>query len=231
MSEEMTIEVESREATGSGSARRLRRSGSIPAVVYGGDRDSKAIQVPRPDLIRLLKKAGNENAVFLLKLAGSDSSRHCMVKEMEVNPMTREIQHVDFLRIDMSTKVDVMVHVEVTGEPVGVENEGGILDHITREIEIACLPGDIPRQFEIDVSALHMGQNVTVGDIELPEGVDLLSDPERVVASVVAPRMPEEDEEEDEDELLLEAEGEEPEVVGKGGKAEEGEEGEEGEEA
>lgn len=230
MSKEMTIEVQSREAAGSGAARRLRHSGSIPAVVYGGDSDSKAIQVPRPDLIRLLKKADNENAVFLLKLAGSDATRHCMVKEMEVNPMTREIQHVDFLRIDMKTKVDVMVHVELTGEPVGVENEEGILDHITREIEIACLPGDIPRQFEIDVSGLHMGQNVTVGDIELPEGVDLLSDPERVVASVVAPRMPEE-EEEDEDELLLEAEGEEPEVVGKGGKAEEGEEGEEGEEA
>lgn len=219
MSEEMTIEVEIREAAGSGAARRLRREGAIPAVVYGGNGESRAIQVPRRDLLTLFKRTGSENAVFLLKLAGSDTTRHCMVRELEVNPMTRQIEHVDFLRIDMAAKVHVMVQVELLGEPEGVENEGGILDHITRELEVACLPGDIPRQLEIDVSGLHMGQNVSAGDIELPKGIELLTDADRVIASVVAPRLPEE-EEEDEDALLLEAEGEEPEVVGKGGKDE-----------
>jgi large subunit ribosomal protein L25 len=221
---EMTIEVQSRdEEVGSGAARRLRRAGMIPAVVYGGDRDSKAITVPRRALIELLKKGGRENAVFLLKLAGSDKQRNCMVKELEVDPISREILHVDFLRIDMTAKVEVSVHVELLGEPQGVRNEGGILDHVNREVEISCLPGDIPRQLEVDVSELHIGDHVTAGDLTLPDGVELLTEPDRVLASVVAPRLPEEPEEEEEA-LLIEAEQAEPEVVGRG-KGEEGAEG------
>jgi len=222
---EMTIEVQSRdEEIGSAASRRLRRSDMIPAVVYGGDRDSRAIKVPRRALIELLKKAGRENAVFLLKLAGSGQQRNCMVKELEVDPISREIIHVDFLRIDMASKVQISVHVEVQGEPVGVHDEGGVLDFVNRELEISCLPGDIPRQLEVDVSELHIGQHVAAGDVRLPDGVELLTDPDRVVASVMAPRLAEEDEEEEEgEEMLLEAEQEEPEVVGRG-KAEEGEE-------
>jgi large subunit ribosomal protein L25 len=147
-----------------------------------------------------------------------------MVKELEVDPISREIIHVDFLRIDMASKVQISVHVELKGEPFGVHDEGGILDFINRELEISCLPGDIPRQLEVDVSGLHIGQHVEAGDVELPEGVELLTDRDRIVASVMAPRLAEEGEEEEEgEEMLLEAEQEEPEVVGRG-KAEEGEE-------
>jgi large subunit ribosomal protein L25 len=225
---EMTIEVQSRdEEVGSGAARRLRRAGMIPAVVYGGDRESKAITVPRRALIELLKKGGRENAVFLLKLAGSDKQRNCMVKELEVDPISREILHVDFLRIDMAAKVEVSVHVELLGEPLGVRNEGGILDHVNREVEVSCLPGDIPRQLELDVSGLRIGDHVAAGDLTLPDGVELLTEPDRVLASVVAPRLAEEPEEEEEA-LLIEAEQVEPEVVGRG-KAEEGAAGGEGE--
>jgi large subunit ribosomal protein L25 len=225
---EMTIEVQSRdEEVGSGAARRLRRAGMIPAVVYGGGRESKAITVPRRALIELIKQAGRENAVFLLKLAGSDKQRNCMVKELEVDPITREIVHVDFLRIDMTAKVQVSVHVELAGEPFGVHNEGGILDYVNREVEVSCLPGDIPRQLELDVSELHIGQHVEAGDLPLPEGVELLTDRDRVIASVVAPRLAVEAEEEEAEEMLIEAEREEPEVVGRG-KAEEGGEEDEG---
>ena len=166
---EMTIEVQSRdEEIGSAASRRLRRSDMIPAVVYGGDRQSRAIKVPRRALIELLKKAGRENAVFLLKLAGSGQQRNCMVKELEVDPISREIIHVDFLRIDMASKVQISVHVEVQGEPVGVHDEGGVLDFVNRELEISCLPGDIPRQLEVDVSGLHIGQHVAAGDVRAP---------------------------------------------------------------
>lgn len=226
---ELSIEVQSRDRVGSRAARRLRREGLIPAVVYGGDRDTVPIQVDRRALLDLIKEAGSENAVFVLKLAGTKGKkRHCMVRDLEVNPLTREIVHVDFIRIDMKRKVVVEVPVEVMGEPVGVTQDGGILDHITREVEVECLPGDIPNHLEVDVSELHIGQNVTIGDVPLPDGVELTDDPDRVVASVVVPRIEEEPEEEEE--MLLEAEMEEPELVGR--EKEEGEEGEEeGEEA
>lgn len=220
---ELTLEVQERDEIGSGASRRLRRADQIPAVVYGGGRDTKAIKVPRRILLDLLKDAGSENAVFLLRLSGSDKQRHCMVRELEVNPITREIVHVDFLRIDMSAKVEVSIHVELVGEPEGVRNEGGILDQVAREIEVSCLPGDIPRQVTLDVSELRIGQHVEAKEIELPDGVELITDPDRVVASVVAPRLPEEEEEEEGAELLLEAEAEEPELVGQE-KEEEGEE-------
>lgn len=217
---ELNIEVQERHQIGSAHSRRLRRADQIPAVVYGGGRDSKAIQVPRRVLLDVLKKGGSENAVVLLRLSGSDRQRHCMVRELEVHPVTREVQHVDFLRIDMTEKIQVEVAVELVGEPVGVRNEGGILDHINRTVEVLCLPGDIPRQLLVDVSELNIGQHVEAHELTLPENVELITDPDRVLASVVAPRLPEEEEEE-EGELLLEAEAVEPELVGGRGKEEE----------
>ncbi|HMB52508.1 MAG TPA: 50S ribosomal protein L25 [Thermoanaerobaculia bacterium] len=225
MSEELQIEVQPRDQTGSGAARRLRREGIVPAVVYGGGRDTVAISVESRVLRDLFREAGSDNAVFLLKLAGgSGKQRHCMVHEIEVDPITRKILHIDFLRIDLSEKVKVMVAIELTGVPAGVRNEGGILDTVLREVEVECLPTVIPRQLEADVTELNIGQHVEAGELVLPKGVELLEDPHRVLASVVAPRLPEE-EEEDED-ALIEAEMDEPEIVGRR-EAEDGEGGEE----
>jgi large subunit ribosomal protein L25 len=198
----------------------------VPAVVYGGGRDTVPIQVDRRILLELLKQAGSENAVFLLELDGGSKKRHCMVRDMEVDPLTRQIVHVDFLRIDMTQKVRVMVQVETVGVPIGVKNEGGILDQVTREVEVECLPSDIPRLLELDVSELAIGQHLEAGVLVMPEGVELIEDPTKTLVNVAAPRMPEEEEEE-EAELLLEAEQEEPELVGRG-KEEEGEAEEEG---
>lgn len=213
MSEELSIEVQPRDQTGSGAARRLRREGIVPAVVYGGGRDTVAISVDSRVLRDLFREAGSDNAVFLLKLAGSGKKRHCMVHEIEVDPITRKIIHIDFLRIDLTEKVKVMVAIELTGVPAGVKNEGGILDTVLREVEVECLPTVIPRHLEADVSELNIGQHVEAGALVLPEGVVLLEDPHRVLASVVAPRLAEE-EDEDED-ALIEAEMDEPEIVGR----------------
>ena len=219
---QLSIEVETREALGSRESRRLRRADLIPAVVYGGGRDPVAIQVPRRDLLELFKKAGSEHAVFLLKLAGTGKERHCMVRELEKDPVTRQVIHVDFQRIDLKEKVRVEVSVELVGTPVGVKTEGGIVDFISRHVEVECLPTDIPQHLVADISGLHIGQHLEVQHLAIPEGVVAMVEPERVIVAVSAPRKLEVTEEEAAE--LLEAEPEQPEIVGRRRAEEEGEE-------
>lgn len=219
----LTLEVQSREAGGKNVNRRLRSSGQLPAVVYGGDLPPKTIVVDRRRMRDLLRDTADDNPIFLLKLG--DQERHTMIRELQADPITGEMIHVDFLRVSMDEDVTVTVHIELHGTPIGVKDEGGMLDFILREVEVTCLPGKIPGHIDVDVSGLHMGQNISAGDLELPEGVTLEEDVERVIASVharAALELPEDEEAEVEDEDL------EPEVIGKGKDEEAGEE--EGEE-
>jgi large subunit ribosomal protein L25 len=206
-----TIEVHPREETGKNANRRLRASGQVPAVVYGSGKDTVPIRVDRRKVEDLLRVAG-ENAVFLLELAGTDKSRHTMIRELQVDTLTGEMIHIDFQRVMLDQVVRVNVPIDIVGEPIGVRNEGGLLDFVTREIEIESLPTSIPASIELDVSGLHLGQHVEAGQLELPEGVKLLEDEERVVVSIAVRRMAEEEVEEEEE--LLTAEAEEPELVG-----------------
>lgn len=209
--QEQTIEVSPREETGKNANRRLRASGQVPAVVYGGGKDTVPIRVDCRKIEDLLKIAG-ENAVFLLELAGTDQSRHTMIRDLQVDTLTGEMIHIDFQRVLLDQVVRVSVPIEITGESIGVRNEGGLLDFVTREIEVESLPTSIPTHIELDVTDLHIGQHVEAGQLTLPEGVKLLEDEERVVVSVALRKIVEEAEE-DEDELLTAA-GEEPELVG-----------------
>jgi len=206
-----TIEVHPREETGKNANRRLRASGQVPAVVYGSGKDTVPIRVDRRKVEDLLRVAG-ENAVFLLELAGTDKSRHTMIRELQVDTLTGEMIHIDFQRVMLDQVVRVNVPIDIVGEPIGVRNEGGLLDFVTREIEIESLPTSIPASIELDVSGLHLGQHVEAGQLELAEGVKLLEDEERVVVSIAVRRMAEEEVEEEEE--LLTAEAEEPELVG-----------------
>lgn len=224
---EMTIEVQERAGIGKGSNRKLRAAGKIPAVVYGGGKNPVPIEVDRRELRDLLRKSSSENAVFLLKLGDTGKSRHTMIRDLQVDPVSREIIHVDFQRVNMSEKVRVAVAVELTGTPAGVKNEGGVLDFVTREVEVECLPSDIPPHLTVDVSALNIGQHVEVSDLQLPSSVTMLEDEDRVIASVGHPRVIEVEETEEE---LLEAEMLEPEVIGRGKEGEEGEEEDESDE-
>lgn len=187
--EELTIEVQKREVTGDGPCRRLRQSGWVPGVVYGGGRDPMAIQIEKKPLLEMLAKGGAENRVFLLKLAGTDKSRHTMIRDMQVDPVTRHVLHVDFQRVLMDAKVRVKVPVEITGTAWGVKNEGGMLDFMSRELEVECLPGRIPEEIRLDVSDMRAGQHVRVADLDLPEGVELREDPERVIVAVAHARV------------------------------------------
>ena len=217
---ELTLDVELRESGSKNVVRRLRADGKVPAVVYGGDAATVPIQIDRKQIVSILR-GGGDNPVFLLKVPGTSESRHTMIKEMQVDPIERRILHVDFQRIEMSETVRVKVVVELIGEPLGVKNDGGIVDFVTREVEVECLPASIPSSLELDISELHIGQHLEAAIIPLPDGVELVEDGERVIMSVAAPRAEEEEVEEEED--LLEGDADEPELVADGKEGEDAE--------
>lgn len=216
---EITVEVQKREETGKNANRRLRAAGYVPAVVYGGGRESVAIQVEMNVIHELLRQEGGEHAVFLLKMAGTDTSRHTMVRDIEIDSVSRQIMHLDFQRVLLTEKVRVPVAIELVGLATGVKNEGGVLDFITREVEIESLPGDIPPKLVLDVSHLEVGSHIEAGELEIPSSVTLLEEPGRTIVAVAHSRVSDVVEEAEagaEEELLLEAEDAEPELIGRG---------------
>jgi large subunit ribosomal protein L25 len=218
---EVTIEVEKREQTGKGANRRLRAAEQVPAVVYGGEREPLPIQIPKKTLLTLFKQGGHENRIFLLKLAGTAQTRHAMVRDLQLDPLTNEISHIDFQRVAMDKKVRVKVHLALTGTPYGVKNESGLLDFVTREIEVECLPAAIPQEIPVDVSELHVNQHLEASALVLPEGVAYLGSQDAVIAAVSHAKA----EVVETPEAAAAATATEPEVIKKG-KAEEGEEAE-----
>jgi len=210
---ELNLDVHPRQETGKNANYRLREQGLIPAVVYGGGREPMPVQVDRRTLLDLLRSTGH-NPVFLLQLAGTDKSRHAMIREMQIHPVSRRVLHVDFQRVLMTQKVKVAIHLELTGVPVGVKVDAGLLDFVTRELHVTCTPDKIPPKLVVDVSELHIGQHIEAKEIQLPEGVELLDEPGRVIALVahhkveeVAPAT---------EEALLESEEVQPEVIKRG---------------
>jgi large subunit ribosomal protein L25 len=210
---ELSIDVQKRTETGTNANRRLRQSGKIPAVVYGGGKDTVPIQLDRKTLVDLMKSGQNENAIFLLKLADSGQERHAMIRDLQVDPLTRQVVHIDFQRILMTEKVKVQVPIELVGTAYGVKTEGGIIDFVHREVNVECLPGDIPKHVDLDVTELHVGQHVEAKDLKLPEGVTLADEPDRVIISLGHTKA--------EESAAAEAAAAEPEVI-KRGKGEEG---------
>jgi large subunit ribosomal protein L25 len=182
MSETMNIEVQPREETGKNANRRSRARGKIPAVVYGGGKESVSIEVDRKTLVDMMKGHGGENPIFLLKLG--DKDRHAMIRNLQVDPVSRQVIHIDFQRVLMDQKVKVAVPVELVGTALGVKTEGGLLDFVTREVHVECLPGQIPKHLEADVTSLHIGQHVEIRDLKVPEGVVVLDEPDKVIVSI-----------------------------------------------
>ena len=225
-----TIElaVEKRSTIGKNEARRNRAGGKIPAVVYGAGKPNVPITVDRKELSDVFREGAGENAIFLLKLAGSDQSRHAMIREMQRDPVSRKPLHIDFVRVLMDVKITINVPIEIVGVAKGVKTDQGILDVVTREIEIECLPGNIPAHLPVDVSELAIGDAIRVSELKVPDGVAIVDNPEKVVVHVTHPTREEEP-------AAAAAEGAaeptEPEVLKKGKAAseEEAPEGEKGE--
>jgi large subunit ribosomal protein L25 len=185
---EVTLEVERREATGKEVAKKLRREGRVPAVVYGGHREPVAITVDRKSISELIQKSDHGvRSVFLLQMKGTDQQRHAMIKEVTIDPISRKMMHIDFQRVVMDETVRVTVPVHLNGTAIGVK-EGGILDWQVRDIHIECLPNAIPDSIEVDVAPLGVHEYCRVKDLKLAEGVKVLDDPERVVVGVTHAR-------------------------------------------
>lgn len=216
MATEAQINAATRDETGKGAARSLRRDGKVPGIVYGHGEDSVAVTVDAGELMRLTHTVSIENTIVDLSIAGGDGGPYkVLVREIQRHPFKQEFLHVDFFRVAMDEKIHVDVPVTLTGVPTGVKDRGGVLEHMLRDLEVYCLPGSIPEKVEIDVSHLDIGDSIHVSEIELPD-VEILTDLERSIVAVLAPTVIEEPEEEEEEELL------EPELIGR-----EGEEGEE----
>jgi len=222
-----TIQAEPREDFGKNASRRLRHAGRIPAVVYGGGGQAIPVVLDPKAITQVLYSEAGHNTVLTLEIKGRAPAR-VLLSDWQVDPVDGGLLHVDLFRVSADTRLKLKVPVHLTGEPYGVKTEGGILEFITREVEIECLPDDIPDHITVDISDFKIGRNLRAGDLPLGERVKLLTDATRMLAHVIALRV---EEEKPAEEAVAGAEAAEPEVIRKG-KAEEGEEaGAEGEKA
>ena len=180
------VNLDARERTGRGKndARRLRAQGMVPAVLYGDGNGNSVLAVPEKVVDYTLQHVG-DNALYDLSI-GDGANATARVVDAQRNPLTGRLVHVDFAPVNMRERIVVTVPVAVVGESPGV-NEGGVLQQEAFEIEVETLPGDIPQELEIDVSGLDVNENLSIGDIRLPEGVTLVSEPEEVAVTVTTP--------------------------------------------
>lgn len=221
MSQGFVVEADSREDFGKSAARRLRRSGFIPGLVYGGG-SVIPVAIDPQKIEEILHSDSGHNAIFTLEVKGKAPAR-VMLREWQTDPVHGELLHVDMVRIARDTKLKVKVPIQTVGEAKGVKLQGGILDFVLREVEVECLPDDIPEHLTADVAELMIGRNLRVSDLPVSSKVKVLTDPARVVAHVVVLK----EEEEKPAVEVAEVAPAEPEVIRKGKlEAEVGEEGE-----
>lgn len=161
---EAVLEAAARDSFGKNEARRTRRAGRVPGVLYGEGKDATAISVEPRALLRILHSESGANTLISLKLAGAGDAR-VLVKDFQLDPVTHEVLHADFYRVAMDKALEVTVPVTIKGEPKGVKQQGGILEFIRREIVVSCLPADIPEHIEVDVSELMLHQGIRVREI------------------------------------------------------------------
>jgi large subunit ribosomal protein L25 len=219
--ETFTVEGKIREGRGKGPARRTRLTGMVPAVLYGGKKEAVSLAVNAKQVARILRSETGHNTIFTVQVADGNEEK-AMLKDWQVDPVSGALLHVDLFRIAMDVRMRVMVPVRTFGEPQGVKLQGGVFETVTREVEIECLPGDIPEEYKVDVTDMMIGKQLRAGDLPLdPQKVKLLTDPTRVLAHVVI--LKKEEEPTPEAAVAAEAAPAEPEVIKKGKKEEEGE--------
>jgi large subunit ribosomal protein L25 len=221
--DQIVVEAAPRASRGKNEARRLRLTGKIPGVLYGGKSGAITLSVNAKQVGAILRSATGQNTLFQVDLGGKHEP--AIVKDWLVDPVTGNLLHVDFLRVAMDVRMRVMVPVHTFGDPAGVKVQGGVFEVVTREVEVECLPADIPSEFKADVSELMLNKALRASDLQIDTTkIKLLTDPDQVLAHVVTLKVEEEKPAE-----VVAAEGAvpaEPEVIKKGKKEVEGEEGE-----
>ncbi|MBD3183573.1 50S ribosomal protein L25 [Candidatus Poribacteria bacterium] len=229
--EQARLEAQFRNGTGKGAARELRRNGEVPAIVYGHKQEPINIQLSEKILSRFLHSSG-ENVIINMDL-GKDEPETVMLKELQIDPISRRIVHADFVRVSMQERITTPVRLSLVGTPPGVEEEGGVLEFPIRELQVECRVMDIPENIEVEISWMSIGDQIRVEDIKLEGDMIIHDDPTTVVVLVTAPTMAKELEELEEAEelgILPEEEEMEPEVIGEKREEDEEEEMEEEEE-
>jgi large subunit ribosomal protein L25 len=188
---EAVLEAQARDTFGKNEARRTRRGGQVPGVLYGGaGKGATPIAVQPKALLKILHSESGQNTLISLKLAGSGDNR-VLVKDFQLDPITHEVLHVDFLQIAMDKLLQVTIPIIVHGEPKGVKQQGGILEFIRREIEIEVLPADIPEHIDVDVTELMLHQGVRVRDVVTNAKWKPISDPDLMLVHVIMPKVEE----------------------------------------
>ncbi|MGE5569854.1 MAG: 50S ribosomal protein L25 [Rhodospirillales bacterium] len=187
MRRDVSIDAEPRAARGKNESRRLRAQGLIPAVLYGAYKDTVALAVNPKDVIKILHSKSGHNTIFNVDVRGGESSP-AMFVDWQYDPVRDTLLHVDLKRIDLSKRIRVSVPVLTHGEPKGVKVQGGLLEIVTREVEIECLPDEIPEQISVDTTELMIGQSIRAGDLPMEGSMKLVSSADNVIAHVVALR-------------------------------------------
>lgn len=183
------LKATTREAGGTDRARRVRKGGTVPAILYGGGGKPVCLGVDLRDFQRLVQGKGAEHAVVQLEVDDKPQlSSPALLKAVQHHPLRGDVLHVDFQRIRLDEKITTMVPIVITGQATGVV-EGGVLDRPLRELEVECLAADTPEQIEVDVSELDIGDSVHVADIAVPADVTIVTDTQRTIAAVLAPRI------------------------------------------
>jgi len=210
---EAVLEAQARDTFGKNEARRTRRGGQVPGVLYGGDgKGATPIAVPPKALLKILHSEAGQNTLISLKLAGGGDSR-VLVKDFQLDPITHQLLHADFYQLAMDKAITVTVPVILRGEPRGVKLQGGLLDFVTREIQVQCLPTDIPEHIDVDVTEMALNQSVRVRDLAQDAKWKPVTDADTMLVHIVMPKA-------EESAAAATAEGAtataEPEVVKKG---------------
>jgi large subunit ribosomal protein L25 len=214
---EYKVQATLRPGRGKNDARRARRDGMVPITVYGGGAETVAAVAPLRDLAAILRSESGRNTIFTIEVDGLGASE-VMFHDRQIDPIKGRLIHADLTRLVKGQKIEVTVPLRLIGEPVGVKENAGVLEQTVREIEIKCQPREIPDALDVDVSHLDVHDVLHVSDIKVAEGIEILTDPELVIATVGIVK--------EEEVAAAPAEGEEPaepEVIGKGKKDEEGE--------
>ncbi len=214
---EIIVKATQREGRGKNDSRRARRAGQVPVTIYGGEGEAVAALAPLSELAAILRSDTGRNTIFTLDVDGVGAAE-VMFIDRQIDPVRSRLVHADFKRLVKGEKIEATVRLRLTGEPIGVREQQGVLEQVVREIEIRCEPRDIPEHLDVDVTNLAVHDVLHVSDIPVPAGVEILEEPDAVIATVGVVK-----------EEVVEAppaEGEapaEPEVIGKGKKEEEGE--------
>jgi len=187
------MEAEPRTDVGKGPNRRLRASGRIPGVLYGGQKETVALSLDPKAIVGIIRSHGGVNTIFELGVKGAEGKENVMIREYQLEPVEHRLLHADLVRVAMDKELTLDVTIELTGTAIGVKLSGAMMDFITRAVEISCLPKDIPETIVADVSHLELGQYLRASELKLPPGVKLVSDANIVIAHCVAPKAEEEE--------------------------------------